>query len=249
MQTYTSQPYSQGFRTSVEAIAAIAERSGQAVAEVEATIRAMSEYVIEQSMNCVRVEPLLGWIGYQGTCGGSHSSPDFFPSYDSMAVDIRMRLGEVGDTYARAKFTPQTIGHRTLATPEIVRVTNMHTGMDGTYTPGKSMQIELANSRGKLDISDATQGIFFKSTAGVRVRVNDYAWNKGANVGFTAPTGLTGSQEVSISLILNNGFRTGTYILPVTFQAAMEEPAPEPTKEKSPQRNGKGTTKEIALEN
>lgn len=228
-------------------MAAIAEKTGFTVEQVTTMLQGTSEYIVEQSIQCWRLEPILGWFGFQGTCGGSQPTSDFFPSFKNLAVNISMSLGKPALNHAKSIFHAENVGHSGLLVPVITRVTNMNNGVANSYTPGGTIQIELQGRRGKLDRSDTMQGVFFKNGTGLRTRSSSYGLAKGSLIVCTVPTTLTGAQELSVSLIINKGLRTGIFSTPLTLLSS-EEPTP-PTTNGNGQRAAKGANKGLALTN
>lgn len=205
----------------------IAAMSEMTVEEVEKVLLNFSQYVVKESMDCWRIAPILGWFGFQGTCGGSHPMPDFMPTFKNLAVDIRMRFGKPALAYMEDQFQAENVGHHSILEPVITRVTNMWKKLPNCYTAGKPMQVELANGKGGLDTSDALQGVFFRSSTGIKTRATEYAYCKGSLLAFNAPAGLTGPQQLSVSLVLNDSLRTGVWaqeLSPMTSSESAETP-------------------------
>lgn len=235
-QTYTGQAKHRGTRSSEETIAAVAARCGLTMEQVEGCVGHLWKYIIEQSMDCWRLHPILGYFGFQGTCGGSHPKPDFMPTFSNLAMDISLRIDKPALEYMKAKFQSENVGHHSLLVPEVRRVTNMNNGIANSYTPGKPIQVELSNSKGKLDLEKTAQGVFFRSlTTGMNERAVDYSYYKGSLIACTVPEHLTGPQQLSVSLWLNRSVRTGVWPQELIQVAA--------TGETVMVKNGRGTAK------
>lgn len=244
-QGYTGQPKHRGSRSSEETIAAVAQLSGLTVSQVQNCVEKLSKYIIEQSMDCWRIDPILGYFGFQGTCGGSHATPYFMPTFNNLAMDISLSIAKPAIAYMKANFQSENVGHNSLLVPVISRVTNMHNGIANSYTPGRPVQIELSNGKGSLDPEVLTQGVFFRSlTTGVNVRVVDYSYYRGSLIACTVPTGLTGAQQLSVALSLSRSVRTGVWPQNLNYTAASEETVAV----KNGRRSGKRKVEDVALE-
>lgn len=248
---YTGQADYKGFLRTEEVVADLAQKTGLSAAQLETALRGLGEYVIDKCMEGWRIEPLFDLLGYNATCGGSHPTDNFFPSYENLAMDMRLRMGKDAHIRAKRNFTAECTGRHNVAVPRIVRVTNMHNKLPNCYTPGKPLQVEVEGGRVTMDTDEPNQGIFFRAANGTMVRAADYGYNRGTVFGCNVPLGLTGEQQLCICLEMYNSVRTGISPKPLTFSPLSDKaPAASPSSNgRGTSRGSKGTGKDIILPN
>lgn len=216
--------YSDLIRTD-EVVADLAAETGISPEDTAKVVRALGSYVVRATMRSHRIEPLFGYIGYFGSAGGSQPVQDFAPTFDNLNVSLNLQLGKEGDQEARRDFSAECQGHRDFTTPDIISVTNMHTNARGTYTPGKSIQVRLADGRLSLDPNDLNQGVFFKSATGQIIRASDYAYLRGSLIACNAPATLNGTQTISVAGMMNGSLRSGSWNFPLDYSSTLRRPA------------------------
>lgn len=196
--------------------AEIQSRLGATPLTIENVLRVACETIIDLGIQGYRIAPIADLIGFMYGCGGSHPTSDFAPTYENLNMDLRGHTGETGLARAKAAFSAEKVGEQGRVVPVIVRVTDAMTGLQNHYTPGKSLQVELANRNCVIDPASDYQGVFFRNAAtGVTVKASDYGLVKGQNIICVAPAGLTGAQELSVAGTIKGSLRTGIYAIPV----------------------------------
>lgn len=236
---YTSQPSYRGIRREAEVLAALAQATGVSESDIATVLLKLGEYVVDESMNGYKIAPLRGYLGFGATCGGSQPNPDFVPSFENLAVGIRLRLGKDARARAERVFSAVNVGRHDIVLPEVVRVTDTHTNRNCCYTPGKAIMIDLATNNGTMDTSTNAQGIFFKSGTGVMTRAVDYPYNRGTMIICTVPATLTGEQELCVKMEIYGSVRLGVYARPLSPSSSVGEESPTVGRSRAAKPGGK----------
>lgn len=247
---YTSQPKYRGTVSSEASLTEITERSGLTRQQVETALLHLGQYVVDKTIDCYQLAPILDYLGFQATSGGSFDSPDFAPNYTNMAIDFRLKIGKTAHRRAEDRFSAENLGHNSRVEPVVIGVTNMGNGQPNGYTPGACLQIDLKDGRGELDPTVTTQGVYLTAANGTRTRCSQYGYTKGNLIIAVVPAGLTGQQTLSISMVMNGGVRTGIYSTPLSLMTSQEAAPPASRAKRAARatpRNGKGAPKGMAL--
>ena len=150
-------------------------------------------------------------MGFTYACGGSQDTPDFSPTFDNLNMGLSSFVGKTGDTRARDAFTAVKTGQQGRLVPVVLSVTDLRTKATDHYTPGAPLQVQLANRGATYDSADAQQGIFLRGANGPAVALADCALYRGGLLTGTVPAGVTGPQELSVTLAINGSNRTTVY--------------------------------------
>lgn len=214
--TIMTQPRYRGTRSTAEVVAHIATATGKPPADIEAILRAYSEYVIDQTIGTWKVEPVFDLIGFQCGSGGSvpiGGTEDW--DFDSMDVALRGYWGEAGRQRAEAAFTAEKVGEQNRITPVFVEVYDSDTKTPNHYVAGRGLTLIMGNRNAKFD--PAAGGFLrFQKPDGTFIAAASFPYIKGNTIVAIVPIGTTGPLELQISMEINGQQRLGVYPFELT---------------------------------
>lgn len=185
--------------------------------QVEATLVAFFDKLLEAAEGNAWSDGLYGRVRFRPTAGGSKQAPSEFTTADDIKADVSISLLADAIRAWRARLNLDNQGTVGKVTPMISTVMNKANGHENEYTAGNVVKVIGQNLA--FDPADPAQGLFFDPASGPEVRATVYGDIDPGSFTALVPAGATGPQTVRIAAFINGSLRSYTYTDPITPSA------------------------------
>jgi len=191
--------------------AAIAAAAGVDAVKVPLVIQAFFDNLLTCSCGSNWSPELYGCVSFRPTSGGNEAAPTDFHNAEDINAGVAVAISAEKIRVWRSTLALESMGEVGLITPVIDTILDMTTGQQDKYTAANMIQLRGDDLRFKL--SDAIQGVFFRSGSAAEVRATLYGQNEPGIVSCAVPAALSGPLQVRIAAYINGSIRSYTYTL------------------------------------
>lgn len=196
---------------------AIAAAAGIEAEKVPLVIQAFADQILQAAARSDWSPGLYSAFNFRPTCGGSQPMPNGFQTPDEINADIAISFSAEKIRQWRAGLSIQSMGEVGLITPIIDSILDITTGQQDKYTAANMIQIRGNDLR--FQLSDTTQGVFFRSGSDAEVRATLYGQNEPSVISAGVPAALSGPLNVRVAAFINGSVRSYTYTHAITAVA------------------------------
>jgi hypothetical protein len=187
----------------------IAAAAGVDAAKVPLVIQTFFDNLLTCSCGSNWSPELYGCVSFRPTAGGNQPLPTDFHNADDINAGVSISIAAEKLRVWRSTLALESMGEVGLITPVIDNILDFTTGQQDKYTANNMIQLRGDDLRFKM--SDATQGVFFRSGSAPEVRASMYGQNEPGIVSCAVPAALSGPLQVRIASYINGSVRSYTY--------------------------------------